>query len=566
MATWKLKDPDPAHVARLADEFKASEIIARVLASRGVESLAASRAFFTPNLTNLHDPFQMKNMDKAAKLVKSHVGRKKKVLIFGDYDVDGTTGSAALYLFLDGIGCHTKVYIPDRITEGYGLSKTGIDAAKDWGADLLISCDCGINATEEVAYAKSHEMKIIITDHHTSDDRLPDADAILNPKLSGCDYPFKSLCGGAIVFKLMQAVAELLGLGEEAVFKHLDLITLGTAADIVPLTDENRVIVAHGLELLAKTQKPGLRALLEVSGLGGKPLTVGRMLFRAAPRINAAGRLGDANRAVRLLTTDSFSEAEKLAGELDDENRERQEIQQSVVDDAIRKVNAEIDLEKESAIVLWKEAWHEGVIGIVASKIKETYHRPTVIISLTNGTGKGSARSVAGFDLFKNLTLCKDLLESYGGHPMAAGLTVNIEKLDDFRNRFSTLAREMLDSSQLVNALDIEGEIDLNLIDRRFMKFLEKLAPFGPGNMTPKFITRNVIPAGNPRLVGKGNDHLKFSARQGNTSYDAIGFNQGNHFEKMINGKPIDIAYVVEENEWQGNSSIQLNIRDIKQG
>ncbi|MBH31065.1 MAG: single-stranded-DNA-specific exonuclease RecJ [Candidatus Marinimicrobia bacterium] len=565
MAIWKLKDPDPAIVARLADEFDTTDIIARVLASRGIESFEKSRTFFDPDLAHLHNPFLMKDMEKAAGLVKSHVEAGNKIFIFGDYDVDGTTGSAALCMFLREIGCKTKVYIPDRIAEGYGLSQTGIDKAADWGADLLISCDCGINAVAEVAYAKSHNLKVIVTDHHTPDKTLPDAEAILNPKQPNCNYPFKGLCGGAVVFKLMQAVARLLSIGEEKVFRYLDLITLGTAADIVPLTDENRVIVAKGLKRLAKTRKPGLRALLEVSGLGGKPLTIGRLLFRAAPRINAAGRLGDANRVVQLLVTESFSEAEKLAGELDDENRARQEIQASIVDDAIRKVNAEIDLEKERAIVLWDETWHEGVIGIVASKIKETYNRPAVIISLKDEAGKGSARSVSGFDLFENLSLCKETLQGYGGHPMAAGLTVSRERLEDFRSKFSTLATEKLDKNQLINSLDIEGEMDLNLIDGRFMKFLDKLAPYGPGNMTPKFITRNVMPGGEPKLVGKSNNHLKFKAKYGKISYDAIGFDKGNHFEKMINGKPIDIAYVVEQNEWQGTSSIQLNIRDIKQ-
>ena len=403
MAVWKLKDPDPAIVARLADEFDTSDIIARVLASRGMESLEKSRAFFYPDIAHLHDPFLMRNMEHAAELVKSHIKEGKKVFIFGDYDVDGTTGSAALYMFLTEIGCETKVYIPDRIAEGYGLSQAGIDTAVDWGANLLISCDCGINAEAEVAYAKSRNLKVIVTDHHTPDQRLPDADAILNPKQPNCNYPFKELCGGAVVFKLMQAVARLLSIGEEKVFRHLDLITLGTAADIVPLIDENRVIAANGLKRLAKTRKPGLRALLEVCGLGGMPLTVGRILFRAAPRINAAGRLGDANRAVQLLVSESFSEAEKLAGELDDENRARQKLQQLIVDDAFRKVNAEIDLEKERAIVLWDETWHEGVIGIVASKIKETYNRPAVVISLKNDIGKGSARSVSGFDIFENL-------------------------------------------------------------------------------------------------------------------------------------------------------------------
>ncbi len=563
MTTWKIKTPDTSLVFRLTEEFKTSEIIGRVLANRDIESLESSRSFFDPKLSQLHDPFLMKNMNIAARMVTEKVKSGGRIFIFGDYDVDGTTGSSALFLFLNSLECDAKVYIPDRMKEGYGLSREGIDVAKDWGADLLISCDCGINATDEVAYANDQNLEVIITDHHMPDENLPEAKAILNPKQPGCSYPFKGLCGGAVVFKLIQAVSKLLELDNDLVHQYIDLITLGTAADIVPLTDENRIIVKHGLKSLSKTKRPGLRALLEVSGLGEKELTVGRLLFWAAPRINAAGRLGDANRAVQLMTTENLPESLKLARELDEENRQRQDLQQSMVDEAIMKVNAEIDLEKEKAIVLWDDNWHEGVIGIVASKIKETYHRPAVIISLSNGTGKGSARSVKGFDLYENLTECRELLDGYGGHPMAAGLTLDRENLEDFRTRFSNLAYETLADDDLVNSLDIEGEMDLNLIDSRFMDFLEKLAPFGPGNMTPKFITRHVIPVGNPRLVGNG-DHLKFRAKKGETSYDAIGFNMGNHYEKLITGKPIDIAYVVEKNEWQGRTSIQLNIRDIK--
>ena len=563
MATWKIKTPDTSLVFRLTEEFKTSEIIGRVLANRDIESLESSRSFFDPNLSQLHDPFLMKDMDIAAGMVAEKVKSGGRIFIFGDYDVDGTTGSSALFLFLTSLECDAKVYIPDRMKEGYGLSREGIDVAKDWGADLLISCDCGINATDEVAYANDQNLEVIITDHHMPDENLPEANAILNPKQPNCSYPFKGLCGGAVVFKLIQAVSQLLELDDDLVHQYIDLITLGTAADIVPLTDENRIIVKHGLKSLSKTKRPGLRALLEVSGLGEKELTVGRLLFWAAPRINAAGRLGDANRAVQLMTTENLPESLKLARELDEENRQRQDLQQSMVDEAIMKVNAEVDLKKEKAIVLWDDNWHEGVIGIVASKIKETYHRPAVIISLSNGTGKGSARSVKGFDLYENLTECRELLDGYGGHPMAAGLTLNRENLEDFRTRFSNLAYETLADDDLVNSLDIEGEMDLNLIDGRFMDFLEKLAPFGPGNMTPKFITRHVIPVGNPRLVGNG-DHLKFRAKKGETSYDAIGFNMGNHYEKLITGKPIDIAYVVEKNEWQGRTSIQLNIRDIK--
>ena len=475
MATWKIKTPDTSLVFRLTEEFKTSEIIGRVLANRDIESLESSRSFFDPKLSQLHDPFLMKDMDIAAGMVAEKVKSGGRIFIFGDYDVDGTTGSSALFLFLTSLECDAKVYIPDRIKEGYGLSREGIDVAKDWGADLLISCDCGINATDEVTYANDQNLEVIITDHHMPDENLPEANAILNPKQPDCSYPFKGLCGGAVVFKLIQAVSLLLELDDDLVHQYIDLITLGTAADIVPLTDENRIIVKHGLKSLSKTKRPGLRALLEVSGLGEKELTVGRLLFWAAPRINAAGRLGDANRAVQLMTTENLLESLKLARELDEENRQRQDLQQSMVDEAIMKVNAEVDLEKEKAIVLWDDNWHEGVIGIVASKIKETYHRPAVIISLSNGTGKGSARSVKGFDLYENLTECRELLDGYGGHPMAAGLTLDRKNLEDFRTRFSNLAYETLADDDLVNSLDIEGEMDLNLIDGRFMDFLESL-------------------------------------------------------------------------------------------
>ena len=305
MATWKIKTPDTSLVFRLAEEFKTSEIIGRVLANRNIESLESSRSFFDPNLSQLHDPFLMKDMDIAAGMVAEKVKSGGRIFIFGDYDVDGTTGSSALFLFLTSLECDAKVYIPDRMKEGYGLSREGIDVAKDWGADLLISCDCGIIATDEVAYANDQNLEVIITDHHMPDENLPEANAILNPKQPDCSYPFKGLCGGAVVFKLIQAVSLLLELDDDLVHQYIDLITLGTAADIVPLTDENRIIVKHGLKSLSKTKRPGLRALLEVSGLGEKELTVGRLLFWAAPRINAAGRLGDANRAVQLMTTEN---------------------------------------------------------------------------------------------------------------------------------------------------------------------------------------------------------------------------------------------------------------------
>ena len=567
MDIWKIKKSDPAIIKRLMEEFRAPEIIARVMANRGLKSLTNSKTFFSPRLENLHDPFLMNNMDKAANVLQQNIINKKKVFIFGDYDVDGTTGSSALYLFLRSINCDAQIYIPNRISEGYGLSEKGIDNAINWGANLIISCDCGINATKEVAYAKEKGLDIIVTDHHTPDQRLPLADAIINPNQVDCEYPFKGLCGGGVIFKLMQALSKLLDLNDEVVYDYLDLITLGTSSDVVPLSDENRIIVKEGLNKLSETQKPGLRALLEVSGLAENQLSVNGIIFRLAPIINAAGRLGDPNRVVKLFTTESYSEAQKLAHELDRDNRKRQKMQQSILEESIRKVNSEIDLSKEKSIVLWDKNWHEGIVGIVAAKIKEIYNRPSIIISLKEGIGKGSARSVIGFDLFENLSKCKELLISFGGHPMAAGLSLNENKLLVFKEKFSKLAFEKLEHKDLINSLDIEGELDLNLIntsDSRFMNFLDKLGPFGPENESPIFITRNVYPLENPKLIGKKGEHIKFSIRKNNNTINAIGFNKGKDGEKMSNGQSIDIAYVVEKNEWKGKTSVQLNIKDIK--
>lgn len=567
MTTWKIKESDPTIIKRLMEEFRAPEIIARVMANRGLKSLTNSKTFFNPMLENLHDPFLMNNMDKAANVLQQNIINKKKIFIFGDYDVDGTTGSSALYLFLRSINCQAQIYIPNRISEGYGLSEKGIDNAKNWGANLIISCDCGINATKEVAYAKEKGLDIIVTDHHTPDQKLPFADAIINPNQVDCEYPFKGLCGGGVIFKLMQAVSKLLDLNDEVVYEYLDLITLGTSSDVVPLADENRIIVKQGLNKLFETQKPGLRALIEVSGLAENQLSVDGIIFRLAPIINAAGRLGDPNRVVKLFTTESYSEAQKLAHELDRDNRKRRKIQQSILEESIRKVNSEVDLSKEKAIVLWDENWHEGIVGIVAAKIKEIYNRPSIIISLKEGVGKGSARSVIGFDLFHNLSKCKELLISFGGHPMAAGLSLNEKKLLVFKEKISKLASEKLEDKDLINSLDIEGELDLNLIntsDSRFMNFLDKLGPFGPGNESPVFITRNVYPLENPKLLGKKGEHIKFSIRKNNNTLSAIGFNKGKDGEKMSNSQSIDIAYVVEKNQWRGNTSVQLNIKDIK--
>ena len=560
---WSLLNPDQNTVSSVKKAFRTSEVIARVLANRNILNPNLARPFFTPNLDMLHNPYLMQDMDKAVKRVLTNINSGKPIMVFGDYDVDGTTGAASLYLAFQKFGADVTYYIPDREKEGYGLSYHGIEVAKDIGIDLIITCDCGINAFVQVDFANEQNIDIIITDHHTTDTELPKAHAILNPKREDCEYPFKGLCGGGVAFKLITAIGNELNIPLTDYEEIIPLITLGTAADVVPIKDENRVIVHHGLNILENLEKPGLKTLLELAGLKGH-ISVGQLVFSIAPRINAAGRIGDANRAVELLVTDDQDKARLLAKELDNENKRRQIIQQAVVDEALLKVNAEADLKNENALVLANAGWHPGVVGIVASKIKEEFNRPTIIIALENGSGKGSARSVAGFDLYEALTACKTHLDDYGGHPMAAGLTLSNKKLEDFKKAFINFANERLTEENLQATLTLDSEIALQDITPRFMEFLDKLSPYGPGNMRPKFAIRNAEIAGAPKVIGKTGEHIRFKIRQGLKSCPAVGFGLSNKYEMLITGQPVDIACVVETNEWQGNTSIQMNVRDIK--
>ena len=560
---WSLLNPDQNTVSSVKKAFRTSEVIARVLANRNILNPNLARPFFTPNLDMLHNPYLMQDMDKAVERVLTNINSGKPIMVFGDYDVDGTTGAASLYLAFQKFGADVTYYIPDREKEGYGLSYHGIEVAKDIGIDLIITCDCGINAFVQVDFANEQNIDIIITDHHTTDTELPKAHAILNPKREDCEYPFKGLCGGGVAFKLITAIGNELNIPLTDYEEIIPLITLGIAADVVPIKDENRVIVHHGLNILENLEKPGLKTLLELAGLKGH-ISVGQLVFSIAPRINAAGRIGDANRAVELLVTDDQDKARLLAKELDNENKRRQIIQQAVVDEALLKVNAEADLKNENALVLANAGWHPGVVGIVASKIKEEFNRPTIIIALENGSGKGSARSVAGFDLYEALTACKTHLDDYGGHPMAAGLTLSNKKLEDFKKAFINFANERLTEENLQATLTLDSEIALQDITPRFMEFLDKLSPYGPGNMRPKFAIRNAEIAGAPKVIGKTGEHIRFKIRQGLKSYPAVGFGLSNKYEMLITGQPVDIACVVETNEWQGNTSIQMNVRDIK--
>ena len=561
---WKIKQPSEDHISSIKKEFNTSEIIAKVLANRGIESLKSSHNFFNPSNDQLHDPFMMKNMDIAVDRISKNIQNQKPILIFGDYDVDGTTGASLLYLGLKDLNAIVEYYIPHREKEGYGLSAGGIDYAQSVGADLLITCDCGINAFQPVDYANEHGVDIIITDHHIPDKKLPNAYAVLNPKQKGCEYPFKGLCGCGVAFKLISALSEKSGIGQNVGLNYLDLVALATSADMVPILDENRVLVHGGLDQLEESKSPGIHQLLVQTGLVGESLNVGKLVFGLAPKINAAGRMGDANRTVELLTTSDKTRAEELASVLVQENKRRQLIQEDIVNDAIRLVHSQVDLENNKVVIIGSKGWHLGVVGIVASRIKDEFSRPAIVIAFDKeGIGKGSARSIPHLDLYEALSYAAKFLEGYGGHPMAAGLTVREDKFENFKSLFLRNVNKILTNDDLIPAISIDGEMALTDINSRFMRFLEKLGPFGPGNMRPKFVSRNLSISGQPRLMGNG-EHIRFIVSQNGRNYPAVGFKLSSHYEDLIRGVPVDIAYVVEVNQWQGQSNIQLNVRDIQ--
>ena len=559
---WELKSSDLRQVEKLAQEADLPLAISAVLYNRNFTTPQAISDFFNPNIDDLYNPFLLKDMDKAVDRIQKALINKEKVMIYGDYDVDGTTATSLLYLFLHEIGLNAFYYIPDREKEGYGLSKNGVDVALQQQVQLIITCDCGINAFEEISYANSQGIDLIVTDHHEPAEALPQAYAILNPKRGDDTYPFKELCGAGVAFKMLQAFSMSNNIPLEKLYRHLDLVAIGTAADIVPILDENRILVSKGLEYLTTTNKVGVNSLLKTAGFTNKMLNVVNIVFGLAPRLNAAGRLGEATRAVKLLTSFDQDEAQQLASLLDQENRTRQNIEKDTIDQAILQLNAIHNIKKDKIFVLSSPDWHQGVIGIVASKLKEMYNRPVVMISFQNGCGKGSARSIPDFDLYKAFTACADLLDNYGGHKMAAGLTISNVKLPAFRDRIMDLANQQITDEMLNPSLQIECEIQFSEINSRTMEYLHKIAPFGPGNMRPIFVGRNLSVTGLPRIVGE--NHLKFKVSQNKMVIKAIGWKLGNYYDLLISNRPLDMAFVIEENEWNGKIDIQLNIKDIR--
>ncbi|KAA3634525.1 MAG: single-stranded-DNA-specific exonuclease RecJ [Calditrichaeota bacterium] len=561
---WVLAEElDSDHVAKLAHETNLPINIIKILCNRNIADAESVDRFLNPNMTDLIDPFELIGMQAGIDRLLKALFANEKVVVYGDYDVDGITATTLLYMVFNKLGAQVDFYLPNRLTEGYGLSRDSIDLAKENGASLIVTVDTGITAVEEVAYAQSIGIDVIITDHHEPGESLPIAAAIINPKQPDCTYK-SELSGVGVAFKFAQALFRTLNQDEKELEEHLDLVALGTTADIVPLIGENRIFTKYGIKQIARTTKPGLKSLVFVSGLMGKDISTGQVVFILAPRINALGRLGDARQAIRLLSTKDERVASEIAKKLDEENKRRKQIDEKTLHEALAQMEDVVDLGEDNAIILANEGWHQGVIGIVASRLVEKYHLPTVMISVSDeGEGKGSARSIPGFHLCEALKECEHLLLRYGGHKYAAGLSISSENIEEFRKMFVEVSNRKLSEEDVIPKLNIDLELELTDIDDRFMQAIEAFSPFGPHNMRPIFMTRNCEVVGQPYVVGK--NHLKMKVRKGDAIFDVIGFGFGD-MARLISSKGclVDIVYVLEYNTYNDITRKQIRLKDIK--
>ena len=511
---WHIKEIDSAKVSQIIKEFSLPESIASIMSQRALISKEDTSTFFYPNKGNIHSPFLLTDMEPAVKKIIELINAKNKILIYGDYDVDGVTSTSMLYNFFKSLDVDISYYVPHRDIDGYGLSKRGVDFADSIGAKLIITCDCGINAFSQIQYAKDKMIDTIVTDHHKPEDKIPDCVAVVNPNRQDCSYPFKGLCGAGVAFKLALAVVEKLSLNPEIVWGYADLVTLGIAADVMPIIDENRIIAHFGLEQIRQGSNLGLKTLIKTSKLAMEKVGIGQINFWIAPKINAAGRLGDASRAVKLLTSTNPYYALEISNTLNKENEKRKLITSIMENESIQMIENNENLKKQKSIVLYKNDWHPGVIGIVASRLKELYNKPTIIIGVESKLGKGSCRSIPKFDMVDALSSCSDLLDGYGGHPMAAGLTIKESNLDEFIERFNLNCLSWIDDKDLVPIINIDLEISMGDINTRLINFLKHMEPYGPKNPKPLFLSRGLQVDGNPRLLGKDQSTIKFKLGQ----------------------------------------------------
>jgi len=560
---WNLKpNPDPQKAQMLSKSLNVDLFVARLLVQRGIETFEQARLFFRPHLSDLHDPFLMKDMDKAVERIEAAIQNNENILIFGDYDVDGTTAVSLVSSYLKTTYPNVATYIPDRYAEGYGISFQGIDFADDNGCSLIIALDCGIKSIAHIAYAKERQIDFIICDHHRPGENLPDAVAVLDPKRVDCDYPYDELCGCGIGFKLIQA----LGLGRkqtiEDLVSYLDLVATAIAADIVPMTGENRILAHFGLQVINTMPRPGIKALIHQ--IKKQVLTITDVVFIIAPRINAAGRIKHGNHAVELLTEFNFEQAQQFASEIEQYNSERKDLDKHITKQALQQILDSAEQQRFTTVV-FQEDWHKGVIGIVASRLIETYYRPTLVFTKSGNKYAASARSVRGFDVYNALEACAAHLEQFGGHMYAAGMTIQAEKYFDFKEAFEQVVRETIHPDLLVPEVIVDAEIDFNDITPKLTRILKQFEPFGPENMTPVFLTTNVKDTGYGKKIGADQDHLKLNLKQQNSSsFSAIGFGLGDKIALTVNKKTFDALYCIDENEWNGEVSIQLRLKDIR--
>ena len=568
---WIVKEAgNPVLVRQLAQELGIDPVLSNLLVQRGIKSYDEAREFFRPDLSMLHDPFLMVDMQKAVDRIELAAKRKEKILIYGDYDVDGTTAVALMYIFLKTVTDEylLNYYIPDRYDEGYGLSYKGIDYAHKKGCSLIITLDCGIKAVEKVKYAAGLDIDVIICDHHLPDAELPGAVAVLDPKREDNTYPFDDLSGCGVGFKLAQAYAMTHGIHREQVLELLDLLVVSIASDLVSVTGENRVLAYFGLKQLNSHPRKGLQSIIKLAGLDKHLITIDEIVFKIGPRINAAGRMESGRTAVDLLIAGDDESARKIGDEINNHNNERKSIDREITFEAINMVRNNSDFDNKKSTIVYNPSWHKGVVGIVASRLVEAFYRPTIVLTKSaEGFIAGSARSVAGFDLYEAIESCSDLLENFGGHTYAAGLTMKQENFEEFSRRFEEHVASKINDDILTPIINVDSYLEFNQITPKFFRLLKQFQPFGPGNPSPVFWSERVYDNGNGRCVGTDNGHLKLELIQEENSYpamSAIAFNQSDHFAHIQDGNPIDICYSIAENYYRGLANIQLRIKDIK--
>jgi single-stranded-DNA-specific exonuclease len=560
---WKIIEGDEEKIEQLHQSLSISWPLCNILVQRGIDSFQKAKDFFRPQLSQLHDPFLMKDMDKAVERILFAINNDQKILVFGDYDVDGTTSVSLMYRFLKKIYTEEKIdfYIPHRYREGYGVSKQGIDFAKKNDFDLIISLDCGIKSVELIAYACSLGLDFIVCDHHLPDEQIPSAIAILNPKQKDCNYPYKELCGCGVGFKLVMALSQRLGLHENEYLCYLDLVVTAIGADIVPITGENRILAFYGLQRLNSSPCAGIKALIKLSKIENK-FSINNVVFIIAPRVNAAGRMDDATKAVRMFIEDDFEKAMQFAEMLHSDNTDRKDADTSITEEALSMISNNPEMVSRKTTVVFQSHWHKGVVGIVASRLIETYYRPTVVLTLGEKIVGGSARSVPGFNLYEAIHACREHLIGYGGHFAAAGMSMHPENVDAFSKKFEEVVSARIDPYLLTPELIINTEITFKNVNKKFYKIIEEMEPYGPENMRPVFITKNVLNTSWSKIVKE--QHIRFVVKNENITLTGIGFNLAEKFHLLQMNQPVDIVYTIDENEWNGETNLQLKVIHLR--